>query len=136
MFLETLLLARVDTLLKPASLLAELAVYMSRWRLHSLTLEMQHLYGYDERRRYPKDGYAEDDDGRDGKVDVTAAGRGDGVGVGVGEGDGDNDYESPMEGEKLEGTIARQRRNRDRLTATREALWKRREQKELRRSRS
>ena len=42
---EVLLLARVDTLLKPASLLAELAVYMSRWRLHGVTLEMQHLYG-------------------------------------------------------------------------------------------
>ena len=97
-------------------------MYMSRWRLHGLTLEMQHLYGYDERRRYPKDGYAEDEGGDDGD-DATAPEK-------VDDGAG-GDYESPpVEGEELDGTIARQRRNRDRLTAKREELWRRREEKE------
>ena len=110
---EALLLARVDTLIKPASVLAEAAVWFSNRRLLGRTLEMHHLYGYDARRRYPNDGYAED----------AISSRGGDGGVTRDEGSGNDDYESPQVGEEEEGTMMRQRRNKDKADRAREALW-------------
>jgi len=105
--LEALLLARGDALLKPMSLLAEMAVYFSGGRLSHRTVEMQPPH-----RRTPENG-TQAEDFKEAVAGETNQGEDKG-------GDSESDdYESPLQGEEEEGTIARQRRNRDRLTQAR-----------------